>query len=381
VDRLRRPRWSGLILGLGGFLGLVSLPLAWSGGLVAAHDLDDPLASLCGVQVRTGVAPLIVTPGMTVSLRDQLVFSCPQRRRPFHLALVAWRPDEAESLGAAWVPAAMARLAEDVGPEAQGWVALGAGAYAGRAVAQCVPTRDAAAVRSCVARLAQPMALGDDGRGLGDAVYQAWKGLRLARGDVRLRLAEDPLRESMIVVVPPDLPATAPGCQWARSALGWAVADGVDVRLVCATDDCAAQCVTESAAGGHLVPRPLWGDVARQMVAHARASELRVADVALHENLAAQLVPGSSDPPYDTYDAATGMLGWRLGVLRSQAFDVNFALWPQGRGTVPLAARGYLQFTDTMTRTGSAVLPARQATVGWSAVLPLAVRAELGVSP
>jgi hypothetical protein len=364
-------------------VGLIWLAAAGSPRGALAHDMGDPLASACGVQVRADAAPAQVSPGMTVSMRNQLVFSCPQQRRPFHLALVGWRPDGAGSAGAGWVPAAFALLAERMNPEAQGWVAVGAVAYADVAEDLCAPVRAAEAVKACTKQLAGARELGKGGRGLGDAVYQAWKALRLARADKRLRLAEYPPRESLVVVVPPELPARAPGCRWARTAVAQALADGMDVHLVCATEDCNAECVSAAVPPDRFGPRAHWPEVEAQALAQAVASELHVMDVTLHENLtpASRLVPGSTDPVHRDYDEANGTLFWQLTNLRTQALEVSYALWPQGRGEVTLAGQGYLQFYDSTRRSGSTVLPARRVRVVWSAFLPLAVRMQLGVSP
>jgi hypothetical protein len=126
-----------------------------------------------------------------------------------------------------------------------------------------------------------------------------------------------------------------------------------------------------------------WNDLADQLTDLALASELNVAKVELHEFLApqARLVPGSSDPPARAFDVGSGALDWEVAVPRSQGLEVSYAVWPRGRGAVPVAGEGYLLFTDSTGRSGNAKIPPRRVTVGWTAVLPLALRADLGISP
>lgn len=317
----------------------------------------------------------MVRPGDAVNVHDELLFSCPQHRRPFHLALVAWRGD---SPAADWLPGAVTALGADFNVSTRRWVAVGATAYAGSAQSLCGLEREPERLDLCLSRLHQTLAVPGTG-GLASAVHMSWKSLAMARTDPRLPQAEEPLREAMLVLVPPKLHY----CGAVRQELAAVRRDQVDISLVCATGDCQDHCLRESVPADRFYPATAWDTVSHRLIGLARASELKVSEVSLRETLSssAKLVPGSADPRPWLHDPATGALAWQFFMQSQDTVRVSYRVRPWGLGTVTMVDGGFVTYTDSHGRSGSIALPARQAVVGWSAVLPMALREDRGLHP
>ena len=367
------PRGRGWVAGL-----LVAVLLATMAPRAWALRQGDPLASACGVSARLSADPSLVPRGEAVNVQDELLFSCPQHRRPFHLALVAWHD---ESPTASWVPGALTALGADLNVSTHPWLAVGVTVYADTAVSLCRLEREPERLDLCLSRLGRATPTGQGGAGLASAVHEGWKALAMARADSRLAQADEPLRESMLVVVPP----AAAQCGAAQRELAAVRQDNVDVSLVCAADGCEDHCLLGSVPPDRFYPATAWDSVAHRMIGLARASELKVIDVTLRESLApaAQLVPGSADPRPWLHDPATGALAWQFFVQAQDALRVSYGVRPSGSGlgTVSLVDGGFVVFTDSHGRSGSLVLPPRRAVVGWPVLLPAALREDRVLHP
>lgn len=361
---IRRAKGLGLLLGLAATAGLYPL--------VAANGRGDPLASACGVQARSHVAPPAVKLGELVTVLDDVVFSCPQRRRPLHVALVApWPP-------AAGTDRAVAGLGAALDLSQNPWVAVGLVGYADSATLLCGVQPGDDRWAACLE--AGGAGTGGGSGGLAAAVYQGWKALALARRDPHLRQAEEPVREVMALLLPGDEP-TSGACAAARRELAAARDDGVDVSVICPTGSCPTDCVAAGAAPDRRPPAETYDHLADRLATLAQASELRVARLTLRETVPAEfdIDETSLDPPATS--GIPGAFTWHLPVPPAGEVAIRFSARPRRTGNLVVAEAAYLAFTDSAGRSGGAVLAPRRVSVGWRALLPVGLREGQDLDP
>jgi len=332
-------------------------------------DLD----SACRAMARGMLSDTWVSRGDRVVVRTRIAFSCPEQRRPYHLAFVL----DAAALRDAG-PTSM--LADDVRALAEAaaladnrFVRAAVVAYGERADAPCEATRDPDRLADCLERVAAPEAGWLEGAGgLGDGMWLAAKVLYMARGQETRRASDDPLREAIVVVE--GVPAcAAPGacapersaCAEARAGARWARAAGIELAVVCLADDCAGSCVA------HLADRVFdqyqWDAMTRLLRTAAWRSELRVAGLDMSESLHPSLLldPESVDYGAGTYDAREHGLTWHMDARGrgQEPIALSYAVTATEPGTFPVRVDGGGVLVDTHGLAAAFTIPQHELRV------------------
>jgi hypothetical protein len=356
------------MLGLGLLLAAAvatGLPLA-----ARADGRGDPLVSACGVKVRSFVAPSAVKLGELVTVMDDVVFSCPLRRRPLHVAVVAPWPPPAEA------DRVVAGLGEALNLGGNALVAAGLVGYADTAGLLCAVRPGDGQWAECLDDSRRRAATGKGSAGLAEAIYQGWKALAMAR----LGQAEEPLREVMAVLLPTEAPA--PGlCAAARAELAAARDDGIDVSLLCPTGGCPMDCISAGVPSDRRPPAETFNSLAGRLATLAQASEQRAAWLTLRETIPPEFEvdESSMDPPATS--GIPGAFTWHLSVPPSGEVAIRFSARARRTGNLVVAEAAYLAFTDSIGRSGGKVLDARRVSVGWLALLPVGLREGRDLKP
>jgi hypothetical protein len=278
---------------------------------------------------------------------------------------------------ALWTSTVLATVGDALDLPANPWVAGGIVGYADVSTPASDVANDPERWLAGAERLGSWHDLGAGADGLAAAVRDAGKALVRAREDLRLSRAAEAPRETLVLLAPPVRPSPV-ACRAAATALGELRADGVDVSLVCPPGGCDLQCLGDALPADRHYDPATWAAVADRLAVQARASELRVAELTLRETIPAEfeVITESVDPPTTVVDPHGRALAWHLSVPAGGEQAVRFALRALATGNLVAVDTGYLAFTDTEGRSGSAILGPRRVSVGWRALLPLALRED-----
>lgn len=358
VSRVRWAAWLTAVAALAAVAGVrcVARAGAPADGTLAAGRVAGDLDSTCRASVRGSLSEAWVSLGESVVVRTRIGFSCPDLRRPYHLALVVGAAGLRDVYPGVLLADDLRRLDGQLALGLNRYVRAAVVAYASDAETLCEATNDAARLSGCLEEVAAPEPGRFVGRGGLDAgIRQGVKSLLLARGLSAARAADDPLREGLVVIEAGLLEgevndAASAACVRARGEVERARGEGIEVSVVCPDDDCAESCLAGAEVGAYGAHQ--WDLMANAQSELAWRSELRVARIDMAEALHRSLVldPESVDYTAGAYDAREHGLTWHIET-RDRAgapLALSYALEATEVGTFPvrLDGRGVLVDTD-----------------------------------
>jgi hypothetical protein len=365
----RRAAWSAVAVAvaLAGAVGVARGAPGVPGPGRPIGDLDSP----CRASVKGMLSQTWVSVGQPVVVRTRIALSCPERRRPYH---VAFAVDAAASRAAG----PMSILAEDLrhlGDQlalaSNRFARAGVVAYGAAAETVCAATQDPVRLAACLDQVADPPPGRFVGQGaLADGIREAAKVLYLARSLEAARPSDDPLSEGLVVIEGQEACAgqcrpDRQSCRAARQEAALAQAGGVELSVVCLAQDCQASCLADLA--DHAYNTYQWDAMVLRQSALAWRTQLRVERVDMSETLDRSLVvdPQSVDYTAGTYDAREHGLTWHL-YTRERSGDpivLSYAVTPTQAGTFPVRLDGGGVLVDTDGLAASFTVPPHQLRV------------------
>jgi len=276
--------------------------------------LTAPNFSTCAARAWGSPLSLWVARGEELQIRTMVGWSCPERTRPYDLAIVVDAPALAGD-AAEMERDDLTVLVRRLSLEANDQTRLGLVGYGLRAAwltaLGSTTSRHLDAVRTLAAPdLGVPTGSG----GLAAGMHEGLKMLSIGRRPIPDSETVDPARQSMVVLAAPEGERY---CDGFEAELARAEEDEVAVTFVCLNGDCTDTCL--EGHGARLLSRYAWDIMRLEQERLAWESRLRVERLDMveqvHESLA--IVADSIDSGVGSYSVEKHNIRWILDVRQN----------------------------------------------------------------